>query len=237
MNKYIERLFNGIIKENPTFVIMLGMCPTLAVTKTLESAIGMGMCILFVLFFSNLIISCLKNIIPDEIRIPVYIVIIASLVTIVEMVLNAFLPALYSQLGVFVSLIVVNCIILGRAEAFASKNDPISSMVDAVGMAIGVTLALCIVALIREFVGNGTITVWGDLAIDCTGLYSALHIEPVGFLQTNAGAFLTLGIIVGCINAFRESSADKKAAKAKEAAAKAKAEAAKAKLATEGGKN
>ena len=230
MNGKLKTLFNGIIKENPTFVMMLGMCPTLAVTKTVESAIGMGMCILFVLFFSNLFISLLKNIIPGEIRIPVYIVIIASLVTIVEMVLNAFLPALYSQLGVFVSLIVVNCIILGRAEAFASKNDPVSSMLDAIGMAIGVTLALCLVAFIREFIGNGTITIWGDLMIDCKELYSSLHIEPVTFLQSNAGAFLTLGILVGSINAIRQVVADKKVQKEKEAAQKAK-------LAQEGGNN
>ena len=234
MKGQLQNFLKGIIKENPTFVMMLGMCPTLAVTKTVESAIGMGMCILFVLFFSNLIISCLKNIIPNEIRIPVYIVIIASLVTIVEMVLNAFLPALYSQLGVFVSLIVVNCIILGRAEAFASKNDPVSSMVDAVGMAIGVTLALVVIAFVREFVGNGTITIWGDLVIDCTGLYSVLHLEPVGLLQTNAGAFLTLGLLVGCINAISNNASEKKAAKAKAEALKAKEA---AKLAAEGGKN
>ena len=211
MNGKLKTLFNGIIKENPTFVMMLGMCPTLAVTKTVESAIGMGMCILFVLFFSNLFISLLKNIIPGEIRIPVYIVIIASLVTIVEMVLNAFLPALYSQLG-------------------ASKNDPVSSMLDAIGMAIGVTLALCLVAFIREFIGNGTITIWGDLMIDCKELYSSLHIEPVTFLQSNAGAFLTLGILVGSINAIRQVVADKKVQKEKEAAQKAK-------LAQEGGNN
>ena len=234
MNNKLKVLTNGIFKENPTFVMMLGMCPTLAVTKTVESALGMGMCILFVLLFSNLFISLLKNIIPNEIRIPVYIVIIASLVTIVEMVLNAFLPALYSQLGVFVSLIVVNCIILGRAEAFASKNDPVSSILDAIGMAIGVTMALTVVAFIREFVGNGTITIWGDLMIDCTGVYSALHLETVGFLQTNAGAFLTLGILVGCINAISTNAKEKKVAKEKAAAAKAKEE---AKLAVEGGKN
>ena len=142
-----QNLLKGILKENPTFMMLLGMCPTLAVTKTVESAIGMGMCILFVLVFSNLIISLLKNIIPGEIRIPVYIVIIATLVTIVEMALQAFLPDLFSQLGVFVSLIVVNCIILGRAEAFASKNDPVSSIVDAIGMAIGFTLAVILIAL------------------------------------------------------------------------------------------
>ena len=234
MKGQLQNFLKGILKENPTFVIMLGMCPTLAVTKTLESALGMGMCILFVLFFSNLIISLIKSIVPNEIRIPVYIVIIASLVTIVEMVLQAFLPALYSQLGAFVSLIVVNCIILGRAEAFASKNSPVSSMVDAIGMAVGFTLSISLVSIVREFFGAGTITVWGSLAIDCTGLYEALTIEPVGLLQTNAGAFLTLGLMMGIITLIGNSIKLRKEAKAKAEALKAKEA---AKLAAEGGNN
>lgn len=195
----LTNFLKGIIKENPTFVMMLGMCPTLAVTKTLESALGMGMCILFVLFFSNLIISCIKKIVPNEIRIPVYIVIIASLVTIVEMVLKAYLPSLYVQLGAFVSLIVVNCIILGRAEAFASKNSPLSSIVDALGMALGFTLSISLISVIRELLGNGTITVWGNLQLDASFLFEVLHLQPLSLLQTNAGAFLTLGILAGCI--------------------------------------
>ena len=203
-----ENLLKGILKENPTFMMLLGMCPTLAVTKTVESAIGMGMCILFVLVFSNLIISLLKNIIPGEIRIPVYIVIIATLVTVVEMALQAFLPSLFSQLGVFVSLIVVNCIILGRAEAFASKNDPISSIVDAVGMAIGFTLAVVLIALVREFFGSATITIWGSLQIDCTG-----WMKPISLFQSNAGAFLTLGLLIGIITAITNVIKDKKALK------------------------
>lgn len=212
-----QNFFKGIIKENPTFVMMLGMCPTLAVTKTLESALGMGMCILFVLFFSNLIISCIKKIVPNEIRIPVYIVIIASLVTIVEMVLSAFLPSLYSQLGVFVSLIVVNCIILGRAEAYASKNSPLDSIVDAVGMAVGFTLSISIVAILREFLGNGTITVWGNLVINAEGLFEVLHIQPLSILQSNAGAFLTLGLLAGCIIGIGNNISKNKKNKAKEA--------------------
>ena len=203
-----QNLLKGILKENPTFMMLLGMCPTLAVTKTVESAIGMGMCILFVLVFSNLIISLLKNIIPSEIRIPVYIVIIATLVTIVEMALQAFLPSLFSQLGVFVSLIVVNCIILGRAEAFASKNDPVSSIVDAIGMAIGFILAVILIALVREFFGCGTITIWGSLAIDCTS-----WMKPVSLFQSNAGAFLTLGGLIGIITGITNIIKDKKAAK------------------------
>ncbi len=203
-----ENLLKGILKENPTFMMLLGMCPTLAVTKTVESAIGMGMCILFVLVFSNLIISLLKNIIPGEIRIPVYIVIIATLVTVVEMALQAFLPSLFSQLGVFVSLIVVNCIILGRAEAFASKNDPISSIVDAVGMAIGFTLAVVLIALVREFFGSATITIWGSLQLDCTS-----WMKPISLFQSNAGAFLTLGLLIGIITAITNVIKDKKALK------------------------
>lgn len=194
-----KNFLKGIIYENPTFVMMLGMCPTLAVTKTLESALGMGMCILFVLFFSNLLISIVKNIVPNEIRIPVYIVIIATLVTIVEMLLQAFLPNLFTQLGAFVSLIVVNCIILGRAEAFASKHNPVDSMVDAIGMACGFTLSISLISIIREFLGKGTITIWGSLQLDATKLFELLHIEPLSLLQTNAGAFLTLGILAGSI--------------------------------------
>lgn len=194
-----KNFLKGIIYENPTFVMMLGMCPTLAVTKTLESALGMGMCILFVLFFSNLLISIVKNIVPNEIRIPVYIVIIATLVTIVEMLLQAFLPNLFTQLGAFVSLIVVNCIILGRAEAFASKHNPVDSMVDAIGMACGFTLSISLISIIREFLGKGTITIWGSLQLDATKLFELLHIEPLSLLQTNVGAFLTLGILAGSI--------------------------------------
>ncbi len=214
-----KNFLKGIISENPTFVMMLGMCPTLAVTKTLESALGMGMCILFVLFFSNLIISLIKKIVPNEIRIPVYIVIIASLVTIVEMVLKAFLPGLYTQLGAFVSLIVVNCIILGRAEAFASKNNPVDSMVDAVGMACGFTLSISLVSIIREFIGKGTITVWGKLQLDASKLFEVLHIEPLSLLQTNAGAFLTLGLLAGSIIGIANNIKKSKENKAKTASA------------------
>lgn len=217
-----KNFLKGILSENPTFAMMLGMCPTLAVTKTLESALGMGMCILFVLFFSNLIISLVKNIVPNEIRIPVYIVIIASLVTIVEMVLKAFLPNLYTQLGAFVSLIVVNCIILGRAEAFASKNNPVDSMVDAIGMACGFTLSISLISIIREFFGKGTITVWGNLQLDATKLFNLLHIEPLSLLQTNAGAFLTLGILAGSIIAISNNIKKSKEEKSKKVVATSK---------------
>ena len=156
-----ENLLKGIWKENPLLVSLLGMCPSLGITTKLENALGMGIAVLFVLVMSNLIISLIKKIVPNEIRIAVYIVVIATLVTIVDMVMGAFLPELHASLGLFIPLIVVNCIILGRAEAFASKNGPLDSVLDGIGMALGYTLALSIVSIAREFLGTGAITVWG----------------------------------------------------------------------------
>ena len=153
-------LTKGIFKENPTFIIMLGMCPTLGVTTQVFNAFGMGASVLFVLLGSNIFISALRKIIPDSIRIPAYIVVIASFVTIVEMVLHAFVPAVFNALGVYLPLIVVNCIILGRAEAFANKNTVLDSALDAIGMGIGFTLALSLIAAIREIFGAGTITLF-----------------------------------------------------------------------------
>ena len=150
MNKCIERLYNGIIKENPTFVLMLGMCPTLAVTTTAINGIGMGLSTTAVLVFSNLIISALRKIIPDRVRIPAYIVIVASLVTIVQLLLQAYVPSLYSALGIYIPLIVVNCIILGRAEAYAAKNGPLESAFDGIGMGLGFTVGLTCIAIVRE---------------------------------------------------------------------------------------
>ena len=155
MNKCIERLYNGIIKENPTFVLMLGMCPTLAVTTTAINGIGMGLSTTAVLVFSNLIISALRKIIPDRVRIPAYIVIVASLVTIVQLLLQAYVPSLYSALGIYIPLIVVNCIILGRAEAYAAKNGPIESAFDGIGMGLGFTVGLTCIAIVRELIGSG----------------------------------------------------------------------------------
>ena len=154
MNKCIERLYNGIIKENPTFVLMLGMCPTLAVTTTAINGIGMGLSTTAVLVFSNLIISALRKIIPDRVRIPAYIVIVASLVTIVQLLLQAYVPSLYSALGIYIPLIVVNCIILGRAEAYAAKNGPIESAFDGIGMGLGFTVGLTCIAIVRELIGG-----------------------------------------------------------------------------------
>lgn len=157
MNKCVERLHNGIIKENPTFVLMLGMCPTLATTTTAVNGLGMGLTTTAVLIFSNLIISSLRKIIPDRVRIPAYIVIVASLVTIVQLLLQAFIPSLNESLGIFIPLIVVNCIILGRAEAYASKSPVLLSALDGVGMGLGFTLGLTCIGIFREILGSGAI--------------------------------------------------------------------------------
>lgn len=191
-------LLNGIWKENPLFVGLLGTCPSLGITTCLENALGMGIAVLFVLVMSNLIISLIKKIVPNEIRIAVYIVVIATLVTIVDMVMAAFLPDLHASLGLFIPLIVVNCIILGRAEAFASKNGPVDSILDGIGMALGYTLALSIVSTVREVLGTGQITVWGDLVIKVgQGNFFTT------FFTSSPGAFIVLGLVFGVINTFK----------------------------------
>lgn len=157
MNKYLERLINGIIKENPIFVLVLGMCPTLAVTTSATNGIGMGLTTMVVLVCSNLIISLLRNIIPNQVRMPAFIVIVASFVTIVQFLLQAYLPGLNKSLGIYIPLIVVNCIILGRAESYASKNPPIASTFDGIGMGLGFTVALTLLGAFREIIGAGSI--------------------------------------------------------------------------------
>ena len=165
MNKYVERLYNGIIKENPTFVLMLGMCPTLAVTSSAVNGLGMGLSTTVVLICSNLLISLFRKVIPNGVRMPAYIVIVASLVTVVQFLMQAYLPSLSAALGVYIPLIVVNCIILGRAESYASKNPPVESIFDGMGMGLGFTMGLTIIGLIREILGAGTffnIKIFGD---------------------------------------------------------------------------
>jgi len=152
-----ENFLKGVIKDNPVFVMLLGMCPALGVTSSAFNGLGMGIATLFVLLMSNIVVSLIKSQIPSKVRIPAFIIIIASFVTIVEMVLEAFIPFLYEQLGIFIPLIVVNCLILGRAEAFASKNDLLSSIVDALGMGIGFTIALTALGAVREILGSGSI--------------------------------------------------------------------------------
>ena len=153
----MKEVTKGFIKENPVFVMALGLCPTLAVSSSVINAIGMGLAATFVLLFSNIFISLIKNMIPSKIRIPAYIVVIASFVTIVDLLMHAYLPAIHKSLGIFIPLIVVNCIILGRAEAFASKNNVFLSILDALGMGLGFTLALVVLGVIREFLGAGQI--------------------------------------------------------------------------------
>ncbi|MGI6767654.1 MAG: electron transport complex subunit RsxE [Bacilli bacterium] len=164
-NNKNEVLLNGIWKENPVLVSLLGLCSVLAISLTIENALGMGIAFSFVLIMSNVIISLIRNIVPSEIRIPVYIVVVATLVVIVEMLMAAFLPALYESLGIFIPLIVVNCIILGRAEAFASKNDVFDSFLDAIGMSLGYTIVLIVLSMVREFFASGNITIWGNLQL------------------------------------------------------------------------
>lgn len=191
-NKTAASVFmNGLITENPTFVQLLGMCPTLAVTTSLQNGLGMGLSATAVLICSNFIISLLRKIIPDKVRIAAYIVIIAAFVTLIQMCLNAFLPDLASSLGLFIPLIVVNCIILARAESFASKNSPFLSAVDGLGMGLGFTGALCIISAVREFLGAGTI--WGIT------IYGA-HIQPAAIMIMAPGGFIVLGLLVGIIN-------------------------------------
>lgn len=157
MNKYLERVYNGVIRENPTFVLMLGMCPTLAVTSSAFNGFGMGMTTMVVLVMSNVVISLLRNIIPNRVRIPAFIVVVATLVTVVQLLLQAYIPVLNELLGIYIPLIVVNCIILGRAESYASKNGPLLSACDGLGMGLGFTLGLTLIGIFRELLGAGSI--------------------------------------------------------------------------------
>ncbi|MCR5113461.1 MAG: electron transport complex subunit E [Acholeplasmatales bacterium] len=210
-------LLAGIITENPTFVSLLGMCPTLATTKSVEAAIGMGLLVILTLIGSNTIISLLRKVIPSQVKIPCYIVIIATFVTIIKMLTEAFIPALYSNLGVFISLIVVNCIILGRAEAFASKNGPVASFFDGLGSGIGFTLAICVVAFIREILGTGALSFGAYFPI---GAQYILHIIPEAYaipiFVQSAGGFLTLAFVLAFL-AWRKAKKDAKKAAAEKA--------------------
>lgn len=198
---HTKELTKGIFKENPVFIIMLGMCPTLGVTTQVFNAIGMGAGVIFVLLCSNIIISLLRKVIPDSIRIPAYIVIIASFVTIVEMVMHAYVPAVYSALGVYLPLIVVNCIILGRAEAFANKNTVLDSALDAIGMGIGFTLSLMLIAAIREILGAGQITLI-NLSESARVIISipGLKDSPIRVMTLAAGALLVMGYLKALFN-------------------------------------
>jgi len=194
MNNF-KVLMNGIVKENPTFVLLLGMCPTLGTTSSAINGMGMGLATMFVLICSNVVISSIKNLIPDMVRIPSFVVVIASFVTLLQMVMQAYVPALYATLGLFIPLIVVNCILLGRAEAFAAKNGPVSSFFDGVGMGLGFTIALTLLGAVRELLGTGKI------------FNISVFPEDFGMLifVLAPGAFLALGYLIAIVNRLKKA--------------------------------
>ena len=194
MNNF-KVLMNGIVKENPTFVLLLGMCPTLGTTSSAINGMGMGLATMFVLICSNIVISSIKKLVPDMVRIPIFIVVIASFVTVLQMVMQAYVPALYATLGLFIPLIVVNCILLGRAEAFAAKNNPIASLFDGLGMGLGFTIALTLLGGVREFLGTGKI------------FNIAIMPEEYGMLifVLAPGAFIVLGYLIAIVNRFKKA--------------------------------
>jgi len=196
MNIYLQDISRGIVRDNPTFRLVLGMCPTLAVTVYLINGLGMGLSTAVVLICSNVVISALRRYIPDQVRIPCYIVIIATFVTVVEMLLKAFQPKLYAALGVFIPLIVVNCIILGRAEAFAGKKPVLRSLFDGIGIGLGFTVSLFILSALREVIGSGTFLADTAYAVHVFGE----SFEPMAVFSQPAGAFIALGLLLGLTN-------------------------------------
>ena len=200
MKGITERLYNGIIKENPTFVLMLGMCPTLAVTTSAKNGLGMGLATMVVLIMSNLLISLLRKVIPDSVRVPIYIIIIASFVTIVEMLMHAYVTSLYASLGIYIPLIVVNCIILGRAESYASKNGAVLSIFDGIGIGLGFTLGLTLIGLIRELLGSGTI--FGAQVMPKS-------YEPISIFVMAPGAFFILALLCALQNKLKLKGANR----------------------------
>lgn len=198
MNKCLERLSNGLFKENPTFVLMLGMCPTLAVTSSASDGLGMGLSTTLVLVMANLLISLLRKVIPDKVRIPAYIVIVASFVTVVQLLLQGFVTPLYDALGIYIPLIVVNCIILGRAEAYASKNGVLVSACDGIGMGLGFTVGLTLIGIFREIIGSGTIFNVGIMPDSY---------EPATIFVLAPGAFFVLAMLTALQNKLKAPSA------------------------------
>lgn len=213
MNKYMERVTNGLFKENPTFVIMLGMCPTLAITTSAMNGIGMGLTTTVVLVLCNVLIAALRNFIPDKVRIPGFIVVIATFVTLVELILKAYIPTLNDALGVYIPLIVVNCIIMGRAEAYACKNPVMLSLFDGVGMGLGFTWAITVIGGIRELIGAGQL-------FGIQVLPEAVY-EPITIFILAPGAFLVLAFLVAAQNKINIKNEKKAKAARKAAAAKA----------------
>ena len=200
MNKCTERIFNGLVKENPTFVLMLGMCPTLAVTTSAINGIGMGLSTTAVLIMSNMLISILRKIIPDSVRMPAFIVVVASFVTIVDFLLEGFVPGLYDSLGLYIPLIVVNCIILGRAESYASKNPVLPSVFDGIGMGLGFTVGLTCIGIVRELIGAGQI--FGKQGMPDS-------YEPLTIFILAPGAFFVLACLVALQNKIKHHLSEK----------------------------
>ncbi|WP_337407849.1 electron transport complex subunit E [Holdemanella sp.] len=217
MNRF-ENFKAGLIKDNPVFSLFLGICSTLAITTTVNNAIGMGVSVIIVLIMSNVIISCVRKITPDEIRIPVYIVIIATLVKIIQMLIQAYAPSLNTSLGVFIPLIVVNCIILGRAEAFASKNGILDSALDGLGMGLGYTLAVLSMSFIRELISTGGIKVVNPF--NEAQVWLNLHIIPENFtisiFGSSVGAFITFAVLAAAVGAYKQPVTAKEEAATKE---------------------
>ena len=208
MNKCTERVYNGLIKENPTFVLMLGMCPTLAVTTSAINGLGMGLSTTVVLVLSNMLISMLRKVIPDSVRMPAFIVVVASFVTIVQFLLEGFVPSLYDSLGLYIPLIVVNCIILGRAESYASKNPVLPSTFDGIGMGLGFTFGLTCIAIVREFIGTGAIFGVQILPLADAAAGKGGYV-PVTIFILPAGAFLVLAFLVAGMNKLKKRAAQK----------------------------
>lgn len=192
--KYLDIIYNGVVKENPTFVLLLGMCPTLATTTSAMNGLSMGLATMFVLICSNVVISLIKNAVPDKVRIPVFVVVIATFVSVLQMLMAAYLPAINQALGLYIPLIVVNCLILGRAEAFACKNNALASMADGVGMGLGFTVALTLLGSVRELFGAGS--VFGVALLPETSNILLFILPP--------GAFLTLGYLIAIINKLKK---------------------------------
>ena len=208
MNKCTERVYNGLIKENPTFVLMLGMCPTLAVTTSAINGLGMGLSTTVVLVLSNMLISMLRKVIPDSVRMPAFIVVVASFVTIVQFLLEGFVPSLYDSLGLYIPLIVVNCIILGRAESYASKNPVLPFIFDGIGMGLGFTFGLTCIAIVREFIGTGAIFGVQILPLADAAAGKGGYV-PVTIFILPAGAFLVLAFLVAGMNKLKKRAAQK----------------------------
>ena len=208
MNKCTERVYNGLIKENPTFVLMLGMCPTLAVTTSAINGLGMGLSTTVVLVLSNMLISMLRKVIPDSVRMPAFIVVVASFVTIVQFLLEGFVPSLYDSLGLYIPLIVVNCIILGRAESYASKNPVLPCIFDGIGMGLGFTFGLTCIAIVREFIGTGAIFGVQILPLADAAAGKGGYV-PVTIFILPAGAFLVLAFLVAGMNKLKKRAAQK----------------------------